>query len=236
MSPELLAQLALALPVGDVRAAVQAPNPVLSTRCAEVDPRDPATVALAADLLATMAAAPGCVGLAANQIGIGQRVFSLDVSEHPKTRTHHGRFVLVNPVIEQASPAMRRRGRVPIRSGLHWRREAATRLTVRAGCQAVELKSSSPRMHSRRGQSNTRSIISTASCFWIVLLVHTRFTRGRITSSTGDPTRLRDFVASVTAKAQVVEQADTLGLNPSDFGRTGSSPVLGTVCARCCQR
>ena len=61
MSPELLAQLALALPVGDVRAAVQAPNPVLSTRCAEVDPRDPATVALAADLLATMAAAPGCV-------------------------------------------------------------------------------------------------------------------------------------------------------------------------------
>lgn len=30
------------------------------------------------------------------------------------------------------------------------------------------------------------------------------------------------------ARAQVVEQADTLGLNPSDFGRTGSSPVLGT--------
>ena len=58
--------------------------------------------------------------------------------------------------------------------------------------------------------------------------MHTRFTRGRITSSTGDPRRLRDFVASVTAKAQVVEQADTLGLNPSDFGRTGSSPVLGT--------
>ena len=26
----------------------------------------------------------------------------------------------------------------------------------------------------------------------------------------------------------MVEQADTLGLNPSDFGRTGSSPVLGT--------
>ena len=209
---------------------------MLSTRCAEVDPRDPATVALAADLLATMAAAPGCVGLAANQIGIGQRVFSLDVSEHPKTRTHHGRFVLVNPVIEQASRNEKAREgclSVPDFTGDVKR---ATRLTVRAGCQAVELKSSSPRMHSRRGQSNTRSIISTASCFWIVLLVHTRFTRGRITSSTGDPTRLRDFVASVTAKAQVVEQADTLGLNPSDFGRTGSSPVLGTVCARCCQR
>jgi hypothetical protein len=46
---------------------------------------------------------------------------------------------------------------------------------------------------------------------------------------------LRSFVASVTAKAQVVEQADTLGLNPSDFGRTGSSPVLGTVRERRCE-
>ena len=131
MSPDLLAQLALTLPVGDVRAAVQAPHPVLSTRCAEVDPRDPATVALAADLLATMAAAPGCVGLAANQIGIGQRVFSLDVSEHPKTRTHHGRFVLVNPVIEQASRNEKAREgclSVPDFTGDVKR---ATRLTVR---------------------------------------------------------------------------------------------------------
>ncbi len=131
MSPELLAQLALALPAGDVRSAVQAPHPVLSTRCAEVDPCDPATVALAADLLATMAAAPGCVGLAANQIGVGQRVFSLDVSEHPKTRTHHGRFVLVNPVIEQASRNEKAREgclSVPDFTGDVKR---ATRLTVR---------------------------------------------------------------------------------------------------------
>ena len=130
MSPELLAQLA-PRPAGRRCAGGGAgAKPVLSTRCAEVDPRDPATVALAADLLATMAAAPGCVGLAANQIGIGQRVFSLDVSEHPKTRTHHGRFVLVNPVIEQAS-AMRRRGRVPIRSDFTGDVKRATRLTVR---------------------------------------------------------------------------------------------------------
>jgi peptide deformylase len=31
------------------------------------------------------------------------RVFCLDVSEHPKTRTCHGRFVMVNPQIVQAS-------------------------------------------------------------------------------------------------------------------------------------
>ncbi len=91
------------LPEGRLRAVVVAPDPVLSTRCAEVDPRDPDVVQLAADLVATMLVSPGCVGLAANQVGVGQRVFSLDVSEHPKTRTTHGRFVLVNPVIEAAS-------------------------------------------------------------------------------------------------------------------------------------
>ncbi len=91
------------LPAGQVRPVVAAPNPVLSTPCEEVDPRDSAVVALAADLLATMAVSPGCVGLAANQIGVGWRVFSLDVSEHPKTRTCHGRFVLVNPVVVAAS-------------------------------------------------------------------------------------------------------------------------------------
>jgi peptide deformylase len=91
------------LPDGQVRPVVAAPHPVLSTACVEVDPLDPAVIALAADLLATMAVSPGCVGLAANQIGVGLRVFSLDVSEHPKTRTCHGRFVLVNPLVVAAS-------------------------------------------------------------------------------------------------------------------------------------
>lgn len=88
---------------GRVRDVVRAPDPVLSSPCPEVDPRDPATIELAADLLATMAVSPGCVGLAANQIGVSARVFSLDVTTHPKTRTHHGRFVLVNPVLVEAT-------------------------------------------------------------------------------------------------------------------------------------
>jgi len=103
MSDDVRAALTLDLPIGHIRAAVHAPDPVLSQRCVEVDPCDPATVGLAADLVTTMQAAPGCVGLAANQIGVGQRVFSLDVSDHPKSKTVHGLFVLVNPVIEQAS-------------------------------------------------------------------------------------------------------------------------------------
>ncbi len=95
--------LQVALPKGVVRDVVTAAHPVLSTPCIEVDPCDPEVVALAADLLATMDVSPGCVGLAANQVGVGWRLFSLDVSAHPKTRTCHGRFVLVNPMIEQAS-------------------------------------------------------------------------------------------------------------------------------------
>jgi peptide deformylase len=91
------------LPAGRVRPVVVAPDPVLSQRCVDVDPADPLVVQLAADLLATMAVSPGCVGLAANQIGVAWRVFSLDVSAHPKTRTSHGRFVIVNPVIVSAS-------------------------------------------------------------------------------------------------------------------------------------
>lgn len=95
--------------VGRVRDVVRAPDPVLSAPCPEVDPCDEATVALAADLLATMAVSPGCVGLAANQIGVAARVFSLDVTTHPKTRTHHGRFVLVNPVLLEATRKERAR-------------------------------------------------------------------------------------------------------------------------------
>ena len=55
---------------------VTAPADVLSTPCVDVDPRDPAVVQLAADLLATQRVSPGCVGLAANQVGVGWRVFS----------------------------------------------------------------------------------------------------------------------------------------------------------------
>ena len=91
------------LPEGVVRPVVTAPAEVLSHPCAQVDPTAADVVQLAADLLATMAVSPGCVGLAANQVGVAWRVFSLDVSTHPKTRICHGRFVLVNPVITQAT-------------------------------------------------------------------------------------------------------------------------------------
>jgi len=91
------------LPLGRVLPVVTAPADVLSTACVDVDPTDPSVVQLAADLLATQRASAGCVGLAANQVGVGWRVFSVDVSAHPKTRTTHGEYVLVNARIESAT-------------------------------------------------------------------------------------------------------------------------------------
>ena len=88
---------------GRVRDVVRAPATVLSTPGAEVDPAAPEVVQLAADLVATMRVSPGCVGLAANQVGVGVRVFCVDVSEHPRTRDHHGTFVLCNAEVVEGS-------------------------------------------------------------------------------------------------------------------------------------
>ena len=77
-------------PAGRVLPVVRAPAGVLARPSPEVDPLDDDVVALAADLLATQRVSPGCVGLAAPQVGVAARVFSLDVTGHPKARTVHG--------------------------------------------------------------------------------------------------------------------------------------------------
>ena len=88
---------------GRVLDVVRAPAGVLSTVGVEVDPTAPDVVQLAADLVATMRVSPGCVGLAAPQVGVGAKVFCVDVSEHPKTRGHHGTFVLCNAEVVSGS-------------------------------------------------------------------------------------------------------------------------------------
>jgi peptide deformylase len=88
---------------GRVRAVVTAPAGVLSTAGAEVDPTSAEIVQLAADLVATMRVSPGCVGLAAPQVGVGVQVFAVDVTGHPKAVTTHGPFVLCNAKIVEAS-------------------------------------------------------------------------------------------------------------------------------------
>lgn len=121
------AQLGL---VGDVLEVIRAPHPVLATESAEIDPLDPVMVALAADLVATMRVAPGCVGLAAPQVGVAAQMFALDVTGHPKTRTCHGVFVLCNAVVIDASRRERSREGCMSVPDLTGDVKRATRLTV----------------------------------------------------------------------------------------------------------
>jgi peptide deformylase len=88
---------------GRVRQVLTAPAAVLSETGKAVDPTDPEIVQLAADLVATMRVSPGCVGLAAPQIGVSVQVFVVDVTQHPKTNTTHGTLVLCNATIVEAS-------------------------------------------------------------------------------------------------------------------------------------
>ena len=88
---------------GRVLDVVRAPDPVLSTPTGAVDPTSADVVQLAADLVATMRVSPGCVGLAAPQVGVSSMVFCVDVSQHPKVRDHHGTFVLVNAEVVSSS-------------------------------------------------------------------------------------------------------------------------------------
>jgi peptide deformylase len=88
---------------GRVLEVVRAPDPVLATTGEPIDPTAEEWVQLAADLVATMRVSPGCVGLAAQQVGVAAQVFCVDVSAHPKARTHHGSFVLCNAEVVEAS-------------------------------------------------------------------------------------------------------------------------------------
>lgn len=88
---------------GRVRDVVRAPDPVLGSVGDVVDPVALEILQLAADLVATMRVSPGCVGLAAHQIGVSAQVFCVDVTEHPKTRINHGTFVLCNAEVLEAT-------------------------------------------------------------------------------------------------------------------------------------
>jgi peptide deformylase len=81
---------------GSVRPITLHGEPVLHSRCAEVTAFDDELVTLVRDMYASMYAARG-VGLAANQIGIGLRVFVVDCpnGEEEMVSAH-----VINPVLE----------------------------------------------------------------------------------------------------------------------------------------
>lgn len=60
---------------------------------------------MARDLIDTMRSFPGCVGIAAPQIGEPVRVAVVDCTGHPRAEDPNGLLVLVNPRIVQADGA-----------------------------------------------------------------------------------------------------------------------------------
>jgi peptide deformylase len=83
------------------RLVLTYPHPLLKRVC---DPPPEGVVdRIAADLLDTMGAHPGCVGIAAPQIGEAFRIAVVDVSQHRLTSSSNGLLVMVNPVISERS-------------------------------------------------------------------------------------------------------------------------------------
>ena len=95
-----------------IRPVLRLPAPVLKQPASPVvDLHDPRVQSACVDLVDTMRASPACVGLAANQLGVSLRIFSIDVSGHHKARSCAGEVVLVNPVlVSSAGSTLAREG------------------------------------------------------------------------------------------------------------------------------
>jgi peptide deformylase len=108
------------------------PHPVLKKVCNRVEKIDDPILNLITDLLDTMHAGPGSVGVAAPQIGVTLRVCVVDVSASRHGRdNNHGKLCMINPeIIAQNGVAVMREGcmSVPDYTGDV---ERATEITVR---------------------------------------------------------------------------------------------------------
>ncbi|MEI8355932.1 MAG: peptide deformylase [Deltaproteobacteria bacterium] len=83
-----------------VQTILQYPDPLLKRVCDPVAPLHDGISGLIQDLLDTMRAGPGSVGVAAPQIGVTQRVCVVDVSGNRLgLDSNHGLLIMVNPEI-----------------------------------------------------------------------------------------------------------------------------------------
>jgi peptide deformylase len=114
------------------QAILRYPHPLLKKLCHRVETIDAAIRDLVRDLLDTMHAGPGSVGVAAPQIGVTLRVCVIDVSaSRHGTGNNHGELCMINPeILEQSGAAVMREGcmSVPDYTGDV---ERATEITVR---------------------------------------------------------------------------------------------------------
>ena len=102
-------------------------DPVLRERARDVRDFDDTLRALVADLYDTMGAYNG-VGLAANQVGVAQRVFVVDVPHEDGSRD---RFAVVNPVLDQRRGKDKAEEGCLSMPGIHEEVQRATSVRVR---------------------------------------------------------------------------------------------------------
>ncbi|HEY6074819.1 MAG TPA: peptide deformylase [Anaerolineales bacterium] len=77
------------------------PDPLLKEKSAPVDGVTPELSALIEDMLDTMRASTGGVGISSPQVGVLKRIIAVDVSKHKRggQEENHGLMVLLNPEI-----------------------------------------------------------------------------------------------------------------------------------------
>jgi peptide deformylase len=115
-----------------VQTIVIYPDPILKAPCQPVACIDAGVLQLLENLVDTMVAGPGSVGVAAPQIGVALRACVVDVSQNRHGKeNNHGRLLMVNPeILESSGSAVMREGcmSVPDYTGDV---ERATQITLR---------------------------------------------------------------------------------------------------------
>lgn len=115
-----------------VQPILKYPHPVLKKVCNRVEKIDQSIVDLVQDLVDTMRAGPGSVGVAASQIGVTLRVCVVDVSKNRLGKeNNHGLLRMINPeIVSRSGVAIMREGcmSVPDYTGDV---DRATEITVR---------------------------------------------------------------------------------------------------------
>ncbi|HVZ80503.1 MAG TPA: peptide deformylase [bacterium] len=86
-----------------VRPVLTYPHPALKEKAPDVPPTDPRVAQALADLTDTLLAHPGCVGLAATQIGHAVRCLVVDVSRSNRGHESQGLLKLVDPKVLEAT-------------------------------------------------------------------------------------------------------------------------------------
>lgn len=82
-----------------IREVLVYPNPILKEVSEDVTEMNDKIKQVIQDLKDTMDSSSHSVGIAAPQIGELYRILAIDPSKNPKCELHHGKQILINPVI-----------------------------------------------------------------------------------------------------------------------------------------